>query len=181
MNAENDQTSQTLEIPVNINGVLRVQVPAHANAEEFRALALQQFSQLLDRHVGMGESGEASFNFTGDVWSTEGQTKATDVMFEVQHDLALNVSGATVALRPQNGDFGADRYRSRLTAYVTEHDVYITGRNPQNDMERVIVSVRMDSAVPTVHVMNPADDDLVSTELAPLFSVPFPGMSCMLN
>jgi hypothetical protein len=181
MNADNSETSQTLEIPVNINGVLRVQVPAHANEEEFRALALQQFTQMLDRQVGMGESGEATFEFAGDAWSTEGQFKDADLMFEVQHDLSLNMSGASVALRPQAGDFGADRYRSRLTAYVTEHDVYITGRNPQNDMERVLVSVRMDSAVPTVHVMNPIDDDLVSSALAPLFSVPFPGMSCMLN
>jgi hypothetical protein len=181
MTIQTTDTTQTLEIPVSINGVLRVTVPPHLNAEEFRALALQRFSQMLETQVGMGESGEPTFGFAGDVWSTEGQSQVADLLFDVQHDLHLNVTGASVALRPKAGEFGANRYRSRLAAYVTEHDVYITGRNPQNDVERVLVSVRMDSAVPTVHVMNPADDDYVSTELAPLFSVPFPGMSSMLN
>jgi hypothetical protein len=95
--------------------------------------------------------------------------------------LNLNVTGAAVALRPKKGEFGANRYFSRLAAYVTADDVYITARNPQNDLERVLVSVRMDSAVPTVHVMSPATDDLVSPQIAPLFSVPYPGMSSMLN
>lgn len=175
------ETNQTLEIPVNLNGVLRVKVPAHLNAEEFRALALQQFTQMLNSQVDMGESGEATFNFEADIWSTDGQANVADLLFDVQHDLNLNVTGAAVALRPKKGEFGANRYFSRLAAYVTEDDVYITARNPQNDLERVLVSVRMDSAVPTVHVMKPTDDDLGSPEIAPLFSIPFPGLSCMLN
>lgn len=174
--------SQTVSIPVNLNGMLNVTLPPHVNADEFCARALEQFKRLLEAESEMGESGDATFSFDGDVWSTEGQAQVGDLMFEVQHDLSMNVSGALVALKARKGEFGADRYRSRICAYVSEYDVYVTGRCPQTDSERVLVVVRMDDCEPTVHVMNPASEDALGSEgQAPLVSVPFRGLSFGLN
>lgn len=182
MNAHVKESNQTVSIPVNLNGMLNVNLPAHVDPDEFCARALEQFKRMLASETEMGESGEATFSFDGDVWSTEGQAQVGDLMFEVQHDLSMNVSGALVALRPRKGQFGADRYRSRICAYVAEHDVYVTGRCPQTDAERVMCVVRMDDGEPTVHVMNPSFED--SFELdgqAPMVSVPFRGLSFALN
>ncbi|MBM5458925.1 hypothetical protein H8F21_15265 [Pseudomonas sp. P66] len=182
MNQTATNQSQSISIPVNLNGMLNVTLPAHVNADEFCARALEQFKRMIELETGMGESGEATFSFDGDVWSTEGQAQVGDLMFEVQHDLAMNVSGALVALKPRQGEFGADRYRSRICAYVSEHDVYVTGRCSQTDAERVLVSIRMDGSDPTVHVMNPSfHEDMDLEGQVPLVSVPFRGMSIALN
>ncbi|WP_439126042.1 MAG: hypothetical protein ACNJA3_29515 (plasmid) [Pseudomonas rhizophila] len=182
MNTARGEQNQSISLPVNFNGLLNVTIPPHVNAEEFCALALEQFKQLLQAETDMGETGEASFSFEGEVWSTEGQAQMGDLMFEVQHDLSMNVSGALVALKPRKGEFGSDRYRSRICAYVSEHDVYVTGRCPRTDAERVLVVVRMDASDPTVHVMNPSfDEDMNLHGQAPLVSVPFRGMSFALN
>ncbi|HDS0957069.1 hypothetical protein [Pseudomonas putida] len=174
--------AQSISIPVNLNGMLNVTLPSHVDAQEFCARALEQFKRMLEVETAMGESGEATYSFDGDVWSTEGQAQVGDLMFEVQHDLAMNVSGALVALKPRKGEFGANRYRSRICAYVSEHDVYVTGRCTQTDAERVLVSVRMDGSNPTVHVMNPSfAEDMDVEGQVPLVSIPFSGLAIALN
>lgn len=182
MNSSLTDPTKSVSIPVNLNGMLNVTLPSHVNAEEFCTRALDQFKRLLEAETKIGESGDVTFSFDGDVWSTEGQAQVGDLMFEVQHDMAMNVSGALVALKPRKGEFGADRYRSRICAYVSEHDVFVTGRCPQTDAERVLVVVRMDDSDPTVHVMNPSFEDAMAADgQAPLVSVPFRGMSFALN
>lgn len=182
MNTSDIGQTQSVAIPVNLNGTLNVTLPAHLNSEEFAARALEHFKRMIEAETQMGESGDSAFSFEGDVWSTEGQAQVGDLMFEVQHDMSMNVSGALVALKPREGQFGADRYRSRICAYVSMHDVYVTGRCPQTDAERVLVVVRMDDSDPTVHVMNPSFQDASAVEgQAPLVSVPFRGMSFALN
>lgn len=174
--------SQVIEIPVNMNGTLRVTVPAHMSQDEFREVALERFKQRLNAEVALGESGVATYAFAGEVWGTEGQAQVGNLMFEVQHDLAQNISGAVVALKPRAGEFGANRYRSRVCAYVSEHEVYVTAADPQSGSERVLVTARMEGSDVMVHVMNPSGEDAFSeTGMTPLASIPFLGLASALN
>lgn len=175
-------SSHTVEIPVNLNGTLRISIPSHMNADEFLQRALDHFAEKLRTESKLGETGDAAYTFDGEVWSAEGKAQLGDVLFEVQHDIAAQVSGAVVALKPRAGTFGENRFRSRVGAYVSEHDIYITARCPQTDAERVLVNVRMTDGDPTVYVMDPATNefDSVDGEL-PIFSATFPRMSYAVN
>lgn len=175
-------SAQVIEIPVNMNGTLRVSVPCNMSAEEVQELALERFKRMLNEELLLGEAGEASCQFDGAVWGTEGQAQVGELMFEVQHDMALNVSGAAVALRPRDGEFGAKRYRSRVCAYVAEHEVYLTATEPSTGSERILVSARMEGGDVIVHVMNPSGEDAYSEAgLTPVASIPFAGLAAALN
>lgn len=182
MTSSRANSSQTVEVPVSLNGILRVSIPSHMNAEEFLQRALEHFAEKLRTKSQLGETGEAAYSFDGEVWSTEDQAQLGDVLFEVQHDIAAQVSGAVVALKPRAGTFGENRFRSRVGAYVSEHDIYVTARCPQTDAERVLVNIRMTDGDPTVYVMDPATNeyDSVDGEL-PIFSATFPRMSYGVN
>lgn len=174
--------NQVIEIPVNMNGVLRVTLPPHMSEDDFRELAMERFTQSLKNEVLLGESGEATYSFDGEVWGTEGQAQVGNLMFEVQHDLAQNISGAVVALKPRAGGFGANRYRSRVCAYVSEHEVYVTAFDPKVGAERVLTTARMEGDDVVVHVMNPTGEDAHSSgEMTPLASIPFSGLASALN
>ncbi|RRV05454.1 hypothetical protein EGJ28_21180 [Stutzerimonas xanthomarina] len=174
--------AQVIEIPVNMNGTLRVNVPTNMSAEQVQGLALERFRRMLNEELLLGEAGEASCQFDGAVWGTEGQAQVGELMFEVQHDMALNVSGAAVALRPRDGEFGANRFRSRVCAYVAEHEVYVTAADPSNGSERVLVTARMEGGDVIVHVMDPSGDDAyMETGMTPIASIPFPGLASALN
>lgn len=180
---QNDNDSfQTIEVPVNLNGVVRVRVPSHVHPADAEAMALEQFNARLNQPVPFGETGYCSYEFSGEAWSTKGQARVGNLEFEVRHDLALNVSGAMVALAPGAGQFGSDRLRARLTAYVSREAVYITGRKPGTDSEKVMVLVDIQDGEPTVNVMSPTVEDEFNTEGAlPVVSVGFPGMCWSLN
>lgn len=102
----NVTSAQVIEIPVNMNGTLRVSIPSNMCAEQVQELALARFKRMLHEELRLGEVGDAHCQFDGAVWGTEGQAQVGDLMFEVQHDMDLNVSGASVALRPRDGEFG---------------------------------------------------------------------------
>lgn len=59
--------AQSISIPVNLNGMLNVTLPSHVDAQEFCARALEQFKRMLEVETPMGESGEATYSFDGDV------------------------------------------------------------------------------------------------------------------
>lgn len=173
---------ELLEIPINLAGLLKIRVPGHLNPEEFRSRALAQFKKLLGTQYEMGESCEATFAYEGDAWSLCDQVQAADRLFDVQHDLSMNVTGASVALRPRPGEFGENRYRGRIGAYVSEFDVFVTARCPTTDAERVLVNVRMEDGNPTVHVMDASSPESAdSAGQAPLVSVPFFNLAFALN
>lgn len=58
MNTVLSEQTQSISLPVNFNGVLNVTLPAHVNVEEFCAMALAQFQQLLQAETSMGETGK---------------------------------------------------------------------------------------------------------------------------
>ena len=179
---DNADAFQTIEVPVNLNGTVKVRVPSHCHPEEVEKLALEQFKARLNQPVTFGESGYCSYEFRGEAWSTRGQARVGNLEFEVRHDMALNVSGAMVALAPAAGQFGADRLRARLTAYVSREAVYITGRKPGTDLEHVMVMVDIQDGEPTVNVMSPDGDDQFDADGSmPMVSVGFPGMCWNLN
>lgn len=179
---DHDDAFQTIEVPVNLNGMMRVRVPRSTHPEDAEKLALEQFKSRLSQTTHFGESGYRSYEFTGEAWSTKGQARVGELTFEVRHDLALQVSGAMVAVAPAAGQFGADRLRARLTAYVSREGVYITGRKPGNDSEHVMVMVNVQEGEATVNVMSPSGDDQFQAEgQLPIVSVPFPDMCWSVN
>lgn len=176
------QSDQIVEVPVNISGALTIKVPSNMCAKQVTSIALEKLSRMLEEEIAIGESAQASASFSGRACSPNLQVEECALMFEVQTDMSMNVTGAEVALKPRVGQFGVDRYRAFITSYVTEHEVYITGRGPQSDGERVLVMVRMDQGCPVVHVMDPiAEDAYGITGLAPVHSVPFPALALALN
>lgn len=67
---DNDDAFQTIEVPVNLNGTVKVRVPSHCHPEEVEKLALEQFKARLNQPVTFGESGYCSYEFRGEAWST---------------------------------------------------------------------------------------------------------------
>lgn len=182
MKDQSPHNTQVVEVPVKLSGTLRVSIPSHLDAEEFVQLALKQLSERISADTALGETGTVTYEYVADIWSPERQANVGEQMFDMQHDLSQNVSGAVVALKPRKGAFGENRYRSQIGAYVAEHDVYVTARCPRTGYERVIVNVRMNDGEPTVYVMDPSPDELLSEDgEVPLFAAAFPGMSFAIN
>lgn len=171
-----------IDVPVNLNGVMKVRVPRHYDKSQLQELAIDQFNKHIAQEIYLGESRNTSISFNGEAWSDTGLARVGNLEFEVRHDVALNVSGAMVGLAPPAGDFGADRLRARVTAYVSREAVYVTVRHPRNDAEKVLVAVTMSQGEPTVSVMDPdtsVDDDI--EDQVPTVSVAFPGYACSIN
>ncbi|HHH9441225.1 TPA: hypothetical protein ACP32N_003162 [Pseudomonas aeruginosa] len=179
---DHDDAFQTIEVPVNLNGMMKVRVPRSCHPEDAEKLALEQFKTRLGKTIQFGESGYSSYTFSGEAWSTKGQARVGDLTFEVRHDIAEHVSGAMVAVAPAAGQFGADRLRARLTAYVSREGVFITGRKPGNDTEHVMVMVDIQEGEATVNVMSPTgDDQFEAAGQLPIVSVGFPNMCWSVN
>lgn len=182
MSHSSSQSNQVVEVPVNISGILTIKVPSNMCAKELTSIALQKLNRLLVEEIALGESAQACASFSGRACSPGLLVEECELMFEVQTDMSMNVTGAEVALKPRVGQFGAGRYRASITSYVSEHEVYITGRSPQSNGEQVLVMVRMDEGCPVVHVMDPrAEDAYGISGLAPVHSVPFPALAVALN
>lgn len=172
---------KVLDIPVNLNGILKVSVGDGISPEDIEALAVAAFTKMLRKDLKLGEGSGSTASFVGESWSTAGQARVGDLQFEVRHDLALQTSGAMVALAPAPGAYGANRYRAKVTAYVSREAVFITARDARTDGEKIMVAVTMESGEPTVSVMDPNAEDEFSATHQPIYSTSFPGMSCSLN
>ncbi len=173
------QTDGISEIPINLNGVLKVKnLPATAASI---GRIVEQFERFIAQEVVFGESGDCRFGFSGEVWSTEGEATVGDLRIGVRHDPRLNVSGASVALSPHENEYGANRLRARVTAYVSPDAVYISARDKDVLNERVLCVVNITEGDLTCFVMDPSGKDSLSSEVLPEVSIRFPGMVSMLN
>lgn len=173
------QTDVISEIPINLNGVLRVRNMPKSAAEVDRLV--KRFEQFIAQELVYGESGDCRFLFSGEVWSTEGEASVGDLRIGVKHDPRLNISGASVGLAPQQDEYGANRIRARVTAYVTPDAVYISARDRGVLNERVLCLVNISEGDLTCHVMDPSGTDNLSDEVSPAVSVRFPDMISALN
>lgn len=176
-----DSAADFIEVPVNLNGVLRVRKPKNLTVAEASAMAVQAFQGQINRPHTFGESGQNGYVFEGNAWSTEGHARIGNLGIEVRHDVVMGVSGAMVALAPAEGAYGADRFRCRVTAYVTRDAAYITARDPRNDCERVMCLVNITDGDVTAHVMEPSGNDNHCDEVEPAVSVRFRNMCSALN
>ncbi|MAG65025.1 MAG: hypothetical protein CMK74_04020 [Pseudomonadales bacterium] len=173
------QTDVISEIPINLNGLLRVKnMPASAAALN---KIVERFEQFIAQELVFGESGDCRYQFSGDVWSSEGEASVGDLRIGVKHDPKLNISGASVGLAPQRDEYGANRIRARVTAYVTPDAVYISARDRGVLNERVLCLVNISEGDLTCHVMDPCGADSQCDELSPTVSVRFPDMISALN
>jgi hypothetical protein len=169
------------EIPININGVLNVKNLPASTAALAQGEIIKRFEKFIAQELFYGESGDTRFAFTGEVWSTEGDASVGDLRIGVRHDPKLNISGASVALAPHLSDFGANRLRARVTAYVSPDAVYIAGRDKGVLNERVLCVVNITEGDLTCHVMDPGGADNLTDEVSPAVSIRFPHMVSMLN
>lgn len=173
------KTDVISEIPINLNGVLRVKnMPASAAALD---RIVERFEQFIAKELVYGESGDCRFMFSGDVWSSEGEASIGDLRIGVKHDPELNISGASVGIAPQSDEYGANRIRARVIAYVTPDAVYISAMDRGALNERVLCVVNIAEGDLTCHVMDPSGSDGLCEEVSPAVSVRFPDMITTLN
>lgn len=142
---------------------------------------VERFEQFIAQELVYGESGACRFMFSGDVWSSEGEASVGDLRIGVRHDPELNISGASVGLAPHSDEYGANRIRARVTAYVTPDAVYISARDRGVLNERVLCLVNITEGDLTCHVMEPSGSDNLCDEVSPAVSVRFPDMISALN
>lgn len=171
---------QEVEVAVNLNGTIKLRLPANMNPAEAQKIAIERFQQRLHQPFHTGESLDSRAQFHGEVWGDSGNAKVGDLGFEVRHDQRTGVSGAMVGLAPAAGTFGADTLRARVTAYVSRESVFITCREPRSNEEKMIIAAQILNGELTGMLMNPTadqDDDGMTSDL--YFT--YPGMTSRIN
>lgn len=149
-----DILTETIEVPINLNGSLHVRVPRDMDARKVNEIATQLLNDILSQIVAghPARQGVTLESVDGECWVNEGQVLVGELAFEVDHDTARGTSCATVDLVPEEQAFGAHQYHARVTTVTEKNQVAITATNPRTGIEEPLVVVNIDHGDVVVHL-----------------------------
>lgn len=176
----NSTQYEEVDVPVNLNGLIKVRVPSNMHRADVERLAIERFNARLSQPFHAGENADTRVHFEGEAWGDSGMAKVGSLEFEVRHDAKSGVSGAMVGMAPQAGTFGADSLRANITAYVSREVVFVTARNPHTDEEKIIAAVQIAEGDVTAFLMDPNKAGDLDVQTSDLY-VRFPGYCARMN
>lgn len=172
-------TDEVSDVPINLNGVLRVRCARGTPRDEVHGQAIRLLNRLLAEAIRTrpSEGGVTIRDFDGECWSREGHVLVGDLAFDVDHDPGRGMSCATVDIVPAQQSFGANHLYAKLTTHTERDQVAITAFDPANQVEQPLVAVCVEHGDVVLHIFNRGADKKVST--TPSATVRLPGLTMM--